>query len=478
MSDFSYGHTLSDGQEIALSVLYVISSTLSIMGSSTIIYKVMSDRLQATSYDRLLLGLSFCDLLASIGFALSPFLLPKETSIRVWAIGSESTCTLLGFFTQLGFSSVLYNGFLSYYYLFTIRYGVKRHVFARRYEPWFHAFTFFFSFITSTVGASMGFYSEVQLGMGCWVNDYPEGCTSENCISEEIAWFYGSSPVIFALVSLIVNNILVYRHVRKVFHTTDAVQTERSIRQKIQKREVATQGLFYVATFFFCFWSAICVRVMEAFSETVDERDIYWILVFMSATLPLQGFLNVFVYTRPNYKRVRAAFPQLSMLAAIRKACLDPKIPKLTEISAPSATIGSINKHKRKVPQSSAYSSNLRRIEEEGEDSDDEPSGLDALFETPGSSLEMEKWGSALPDDHFSHIPTRGGHDHKDADDKDKDAIGSAPSVLRFSKARVEMDGALCDLSNDDGAIGFSMGYSTSVDTKHCPHFASGEHGI
>lgn len=447
MADFMYGQTLSDGQEMTLSVLYVASSTLSIVGSSTIIYKVIADRTQATSYDRLLLGLSCCDLVASIGFALNPFLLPKGTSIRVWAIGSESSCEFLGFMTQLGFSSVLYNGFLSYYYLLTVRYGVKRHVFARRYEPWFHAISFFFAFITAVVGASMGFYSEVQLGLGCWVNDYPEGCTSENCLSEEIAWFYGSTPVLFALLSLIVNNTLVYLHVRKVFHTTtNVVETDRVFRQRIQKREVATQGLFYVATFFFCFWSPIAVRVMEAFSESVDETEIYWILVFMSATLPLQGFLNVFVYNRPNYKRVRAAYPGLSRLAAIRKACLDPKIPKLTEISTPSATLGLANKYKRRVPQGgSGYSSNLCRIEEESDPDDDEPSGLDALYETPGSSLEMEKWGSALPGEYYSQSPTHVEDIMMERDDK---AIhGSPPSVLRFSKIRVEMDGKLQELS-------------------------------
>lgn len=174
MADDVEYNLLNDRQEKVLSLLYVISSFLSIVGSATIIYKVLSDRRHATSYDRLMLGLSTCDLIASVGYALNPFLLPRDTSIRVWAVGSDASCTFLGFMTQFGFSAVLYNAFLSFYYLFTVRYGIERRRFAKRYEAWLHAITFIFSLTTASVGGAMGFYSEVQVGFGCWVNNYPK----------------------------------------------------------------------------------------------------------------------------------------------------------------------------------------------------------------------------------------------------------------------------------------------------------------
>lgn len=40
----------------------------------------------------------------------------------------------------------------------------------------------------------------------------------------------------------------------------------------------------------------------------------------------------MFVYVRPNYTRVRAAHPELSMAAAFYKACWDPSIPRLNEV--------------------------------------------------------------------------------------------------------------------------------------------------
>ena len=71
---------------------------------------------------------------------------------------------------------------------------------------------------------------------------------------------------------------------------------------------------------------------MEAMNYTSkDEGKIYWLLVLDSFLRPLQGFFNIFIYSRPNYYiRFRANYPELGRLWAIlRKACLDPNIPKL-----------------------------------------------------------------------------------------------------------------------------------------------------
>lgn len=364
---------LKDGQEVALSLCFISSATLSIIGSSTIVWKVVANRKRATAYDRLMLGLSLSDIVASISHWLTPLFLPTETSSRPFAIGNDGTCTFLGFLTQLGFAPVLYNGFLSFYYLLTIRFGVKKHNFARRYEPWMHIITITFSFVTATVGAGMGFYSEVQVGLGCWVNNWPIGCTEENCLSEELGWIYGSTPIIFALLSLITNNILVYLHVRRVFReSNDAVDTERKEVQRMQTRELATQGTLYIVAFLFCWWSPVTVRIIETFSPVAQENELesgmFGLLVCYSAFWPLQGFLNMLIYNRPNYRRVRKAFPELSRLSAIRIACFDTNIPKLQEITRTTT----MNRMKKNSLSSGAnFQSNLDSIKEVSEESDD-----------------------------------------------------------------------------------------------------------
>jgi hypothetical protein len=346
--------SLTDDQEIVLSLLFVFSGTLSVLGSSTIVYKVLKNREKATPYDRLMLGLSGCDIVASLTLILGPFLLPQETSPRVWARGTDATCTMLGFFAQLAFASIFYNCMLSFYCLLTVRFGVKRKRFAERYETWMHLFTIFYFLLTAVGGAAIGLYSEVDVGFGCWVNDYPSGCVeTDTCISQHIGWAFGGLPTVFTFLSLLINNLVIYYHVRRRLgsDTNEGLAAEQALTakqaltvkqyerisiQKAQIEEVATQGFLYVATFICAYTPAIVLRFVEAYRDSpVDETPIYPLLVLNSIFLPLQGFFNMFVYNRPNYARVRAAHPGMSAFWAVRKACLDPDIPRLTEIFRP-----------------------------------------------------------------------------------------------------------------------------------------------
>lgn len=154
--------SLSDSQEKTLSLLAAGAGLLSIFGSSLIIFRVVKNRKSTTPYDRIMFGLSCCDIVASLTFALSPFLIPASTSTRVWAIGNQATCTLLGAMQQFSFSAVFYNGVLAFYYFMTVRKGVKRLVFARRYEPYLHFFTIFFFSATALSGVIVGFYNEME----------------------------------------------------------------------------------------------------------------------------------------------------------------------------------------------------------------------------------------------------------------------------------------------------------------------------
>jgi hypothetical protein len=370
------------------------------------VYKVLGDRGKATSYDRLMLGLSICDIIASLGWALTPFLLPRETSTNPWAVGNEATCTFLGFVTQLGFSAVLYNMFLSFYYLLTVRYGVKRDNFARNYEQWIHGFVIVYGISTATVGAALGIFSEVQVGLTCWVNDYPRGCVDEECISDELGWSFGGGPIVSTVISLMVNNILVYLHVRRSFHSTSG--TAVGMRQSLQKKEVAQQGLWYVASFVFCFWATVVVRGMEGLSSTSTENSIegqiYWLLVIQAATLPFQGFLNMFVYNRPNYSRLRAAYPELSWMTAARMACFDRQIPRLQEITWSASEPKSYNKYRDRSSSGSAFHSELAKIPEEGEsdagsrDEGNAGSGSTSMVASRGDTIDEDTNGEEMPD--------------------------------------------------------------------------------
>ncbi|CAJ1944978.1 unnamed protein product [Cylindrotheca closterium] len=209
---------LTDLQKKLLAILPIPSSLLSIFGSSIIIVTVWKVRKQKAwiPYQRLLLAMSVCDIVSSLTLAVGAFLYPQETSDKVWVIGNDASCSAIGFLNQISYSGTLYNGFLSFYFLFTARFGMKNRQIEKRIEPAMHLFAIGFPIITALVGLVMDFYAEPEVGIGCWVNRWPKQCgegpdgTGEECQSPMIAWVFGAWIALFVLGALIVNNAVIW----------------------------------------------------------------------------------------------------------------------------------------------------------------------------------------------------------------------------------------------------------------------------
>merc|ERR1711884_947813 len=87
---------------------------------------------------------------------------------RIWAVGTSGSCELLGFLTQIAcMGAMWYSCLLSFYYLLTVRYGVKRAEFRERFESWMHLSFVYFP-VTGFVGYLFGWYDEQDLSMLCW----------------------------------------------------------------------------------------------------------------------------------------------------------------------------------------------------------------------------------------------------------------------------------------------------------------------
>jgi hypothetical protein len=331
--------TLTDGQEVVLSMLLVVSGVLSILGSSTIIYKVAKNRDKAKSYERLMFGLSTCDIIGGVGYALTPFLLPRTTSHRVWALGTEASCSFLGFLTQFTFSGLWYNCMLSFYYLLTVRFGVKRSVFAARYEFWMHLATIGFNVLTASFGYAVGMYGELGLNLGCWISSYPRGCEyDDSCLGTYFGWGMAGLPALFTMFAIPINNVIIYCHVRQTLHPLNIEMEDQGVPEDLLRqariREVSSQGFLYVGGFMLCFLPAFIVRILEGepvLLSADDEPQFFWLLALNNFLLPLQGLFNMLIYSRPNYVRVRGAFPEQTVFWSLRRACLEGNIPRLTE---------------------------------------------------------------------------------------------------------------------------------------------------
>eukprot|EP00934_Nitzschia_sp_Nitz4_P002311 Nitzschia sp. Nitz4//scaffold402_size10731//6926//8110//NITZ4_009060-RA/size10731-processed-gene-0.7-mRNA-1//1//CDS//3329551076//2311//frame0 len=343
--------SLSNTQEKVLILLSIVGGSLSILGSSAIVYKTLSKGFQRGPYDRLMLGLSVCDIVSSLNLALSPFMLPSATSQRVWATGNDATCSMNGWFYQFSFSATLYNGMLSYYYLLTVRFGVKRAVFAAKYEIWMHAAIWIWSLATASFGAGIGLFNELALGFGCWASDYPENCEVidiDTCTSHLYGWAIGAVPTVLVFLSLFVNNLVIFFYVRQILAPRRELRDERAMMQATQINEVATQGYLYVGTFLLAFVPAATVRILESLNYTAqDEAQFFGFLVLTAFFQPLQGFFNAMVFNKPNYLRIRTAFPELKWYEAVREALLLSDVPRLTSTAAheQSATKGGSRHH-------------------------------------------------------------------------------------------------------------------------------------
>lgn len=286
-----------------------------------IVYLVFQNS-RKTPYKRILLGLSISDIIASITWILAPFLQPADSSQRVWAHGTDATCAFLGFMMQISFAAVWYNGMLSFYYLLTVRFRVKSSVFATRYEPWIHIFSVGFNLIAGIVGVSKGYYAEMELSQGCYIAEFPEGCEiNGGCTGHIIGWIVSGVPVVILFTSILVNNAVIYCYVRRTTHRTINKSMQGRVHQNRRIQAVATQALLYVGTFLLAYAWAFGIRVAESLGvQAADEARIYPVLVLSSIFLPLQGVFNLLVYSRPNYLRIRQAFPRESRLFALHRA--------------------------------------------------------------------------------------------------------------------------------------------------------------
>lgn len=149
----------SPQQQKVLFFLPMISGSLSIVGSSAVIYILLRDwrRKLKHVYHRLLLAFSCIDVVHSLQYALSSLVVPVGTPNTYGARGTVKTCQASGFFLQFGQTLGLYAAFMCVYYLMIVRYKVKEEFIAKRIEPFVHGFgllvpLFFGIFLLTQVG--------------------------------------------------------------------------------------------------------------------------------------------------------------------------------------------------------------------------------------------------------------------------------------------------------------------------------------
>ncbi|KAL3938819.1 MAG: hypothetical protein SGBAC_006343 [Bacillariaceae sp.] len=371
---FDYVYMPTATQQKVISLLGIPTAILSVAGSSLIIHHVLQNS-KKTPYRRILLAMSACDILGTFGYAMQPFFVPTGYfNSYVWAFGNKTTCSALGALTQFALSAHFYSAFLSFYFVSTIRYGMREDAFAKKYERWLHAFILLWSIGTSIAGVVMDFFRANVLGPGCWVNSFPDECIpEEGCNIELIGWIIGGLPTLLAFIGIIVNNLILYCFVRRTVKEGEkkALQNEsrlamynksqpnnkveesaemslagvsqRSIgtrgtvlrssdKQWQRVREVGKQSFLYVFAFFMCYiWSLIKHGLDGQNFDEIEGSGAYFlpILLLQAFFLPLQGFFNASIYFRPKYIQAKRKYKGQTFMWYVQRSIVGKKLKPL-----------------------------------------------------------------------------------------------------------------------------------------------------
>jgi hypothetical protein len=316
MSNDEYRDNLySPLQSKVLTLIPMFTGSLSAIGSSVIIYIILSDRKLKLKrvYHRLLLAYSSVDFCFSINFGLSALVVPRGTP-GVWgALGNQATCEASGFVTQFGQSSALYAAFLSLYYLLILRYKVREETIAKRIEPTIHLFAFFFPFTFAIAMLCLDMYNPSNINIGwCFINVYPADCLRREEVEckrgEDYAMWLAlnNAPFFVYFAIVLVSSVLTYLKVRSFELRTSSQWTFNS-QSRHRSKEISIQAGLYIVAFLFTYALFGVSTLVGPSAEGVEEnRHIYFPLsVLVKIFLPLQGFWNCIIFVRPRYTALK-----------------------------------------------------------------------------------------------------------------------------------------------------------------------------
>lgn len=328
----------TDRQFLWLAVAPKIVGALSFLGSSYILYDILSSRKKRRHvYHHIILSLSLVDIAIDVSTFLSTWPMPSDTPYVYGPVGNTRTCTAQGFFLQLAIIAPLYNASLSLYYLLMIRYGwVERRLKKLRWPIQICVLTFGIG--AAVAGLFLTLYNNALLW--CWQASYPPGCVDSSSAGPSgegtctrgdnantiyrFAFFYAPlwAAISFATVSMLATWWSIRQTVKKTeqslmssFSGKDARRLVQKMQRKERNRNVAIQCLLYLGAFYVTWTTSTILRVVQSLGQAPS----YGLVLSVGICIPIQGLLNFIVYIRPRYQRYRKANPAANFVLAFRR---------------------------------------------------------------------------------------------------------------------------------------------------------------
>jgi len=259
----------------------------SMVADCIIMYRVgTTEKRKRKVSDRLLFGMSLMNFIGAFAYFLA-----------VWPIPNYSFCQFQGFMIQLNAAVYWYNGMLATNFLLRIVREWKEFE-VERIEPWLHFTAWAYPVATSFAALGLNMYGNAKLW--CWITGSFDWA--------RWAFFYG--PLWFFMLS---TAVIMCAIVWKVHQSDVKAKQHREgtnkgqHRMSVHTREVAIQGIFFVA----CFWLTWVFGSANRIQNSLSPPGCFEfpLMLLHSFFVPLQGFMNLIVYLLPRYRAVRFGAP-------------------------------------------------------------------------------------------------------------------------------------------------------------------------
>ena len=359
--------------EIALFIAPILSGLLSLLASSTIIWKIFQSRVKLNApYCRIIFGLSFYDILSSLANMASTMPIPADTSDVFGAVGNKDTCNAQGLLLAFaGNNMPFYILSLCIYFLCVINFSMTDERFGQTIEPYLHCVPFLFGLGSAIYLASQSYIDDA--GWICFIS-VPSG---DPALTTKLLYIFNVFPITFTFTGILLTmsaiTFYIWRQERRMDQyrfqlgvhsstTTDRSSSRfsliplfsprsspsqasldsstedsrspriftfqnRSERNRARVRErikcAQRQANVFLGAFLISYMPT-CIALFATGEDEVSYLDgPNWIITLLSFILyPLQGFFNLLAHLDSRVTRLRNRNASMSYMQALKEAVM------------------------------------------------------------------------------------------------------------------------------------------------------------
>ena len=340
---------LSEAQYYTLIGVSTFSSTLSMISSGIIVISASRKPSSSTSaaprtsnnggnksvsvYQRILLAMSLTDVIGSFFFLLHPFLLPRYTrefGMRL-ASGNFATCSLAGFFLVLcPWLVTILSLWLSLYFYMKVKYNKQERDMVNLFRYLVTAsFLVCLGLAISGLIVPQGFAPRTYHSV-CSFGDCVMGKLDECNVEAGASWYLGwVNLVVFvlpAVAALCFTAGLYFTVKKKIAATRQFSFVDQNTQQqqdllKATRNQAMLYALAYWNSFFWYFLYGMTGGDDLTVIDQIGEVPcLFAVQVLAWFFFPLQGFVNLVVYSRTRYLQWRQMYVHEGRWFAFRKA--------------------------------------------------------------------------------------------------------------------------------------------------------------